>query len=1168
MSSSSASSANSDGGSGTTKSARRTAHDQDCASFLMSLKFSTPKNSSPESGNTCTGTTSDTKGKAGVTMTPAVRKATRTTSGDTATATGSDDNDNDNDKESISSKKNGNTSANANANASRNSSPETTTSTSSKSKHAANFKAEKDTACAAIDPSTSPTGGKSQIERSSDEAKQMAEKEKANSARTSPNLNPSVSASASTSPPVPKQINAKLSAPVSGLGSGSGSGGPLPISSLSIPVATSSPGPGPDGVIRSTSSPSSQNHNQQQSQQLHQKLPDILIAPAPGPVASSQAHIQAQAQAPLPLPSLPQAHVPGPVPVQVQPRIPPPASPVPLATNADPNHLSHMDCILREQCCQLFVTAGGSVDATAPVDIVSNPPNLNMMGLVGLRCTFCAKAEVSPTGTSTDTSNSNSSPDGTGNGSGTDNMGGKEKNIANANDKNAAKNATSGYGSPSTGIAFPGCIAEIYKSFAKMKKEHWEDCPHVPHSIRQQIIEERTEETKKSCYNRSPSHGIHGMHLNRSIESTIREACKQEHWQNSAKELGLEDVKRHGHGHGNGPHGHHNQGHLNEYGYPYNHHHGHGHGQGPIAKNQGIKLESAIMTSGGIIMGGFFINNFSQRRFEAALANQTYSPVPIRSLKTAIAMSGMGGSSGGSGNGDSNGNGNGSNSMQQQPPPHQGHYGAGNMHPHSSYHSNPNANAMGFNMNLQHNAMGGMHGTQSQQQQQHRQPHHPYHLNHHHNSFYVPQHHPHQHPHSQQHPMNMNGMNANGMNMNAGMNMGMNGHGMGGMNGHPHGHGGHPHPHPHNMNMPPNAGNPPGILSKRQPITSKNLSDYDVYDQEPRTISIINLPDSASEEKFKDFMGNTDLVDLSDREFIPDYIFLAMAQLQPCKVVPTDRIGTYKNRDLGFKGMSCKHCGGEPGFGRYFPETVRSLSQTTTSQTIVKHIAYKCLKCPLKIRDAVKELKILQEAKDKAAKEKRRSRFDERPKYGSRKVFFQRLWARLHGEEVSTDGGNKNKSNDSTQSSGSDGKDINNASDNGNGNSDKEDDGGNDKNNGGNSSDGGGNGKRKGNGGENGKDGKRHRSGSGGSSSTKKAGNKGVSSNTRIETEPSSEKRSRTVSPGTACGDVDGNAKINTKKPKGSKRKLQNVLQSSIHNASDEENRSRSVSFNSVGKRD
>ena len=182
--------------------------------------------------------------------------------------------------------------------------------------------------------------------------------------------------------------------------------------------------------------------------------------------------------------------------------------------------------------------------------------------------------------------------------------------------------------------------------------------------------------------------------------------------------------------------------------------------------------------------------------------------------------------------------------------------------------------------------------------------------------------------------------------------------------------------------------------------------DTDIHSKIDPTLKIqseIDLEDKSTLEKL---VGDSDLVDVDDRQYIPDYIFLSMAQLKSCRVTPLDRIGTYKSREIGFQGMACKHCGGEPGFGRYFPETLRSLSQTTTSQTIVKHIAYKCRKCPKDIKNSVRALKELQDAKDLMAKEYHRSRFEERPKYGSRKVFFQRFWARLH-EEDTVDGGKK-----------------------------------------------------------------------------------------------------------------------------------------------------------------
>lgn len=77
------------------------------------------------------------------------------------------------------------------------------------------------------------------------------------------------------------------------------------------------------------------------------------------------------------------------------------------------------------------------------------------------------------------------------------------------------------------------------------------------------------------------------------------------------------------------------------------------------------------------------------------------------------------------------------------------------------------------------------------------------------------------------------------------------------------------------------------------------------------------------------------------------------------------------------------------GFGRYFPNSVRSLAQTTTSQTILKHMGSKCRFCTPEVRNAILELQRQQAAREGLS--------SGRPRYGSRKIFFQRVWARLHG---------------------------------------------------------------------------------------------------------------------------------------------------------------------------
>ena len=149
---------------------------------------------------------------------------------------------------------------------------------------------------------------------------------------------------------------------------------------------------------------------------------------------------------------------------------------------------------------------------------------------------------------------------------------------------------------------------------------------------------------------------------------------------------------------------------------------------------------------------------------------------------------------------------------------------------------------------------------------------------------------------------------------------------------------------------------------------------------------------STTDMPWEMLLADSKLVYMKDKDLVPDSLFVAMAQMKICSLTQADRVGCYKARDIGFVGMCCKHCGGQPGFGRYFPNSVRSLAQTTTSQTILKHIGSKCRFCPPHVRQAVLELQRQQAAKEGIAAG--------RPRYGSRKIFFQRIWARLHGKKV------------------------------------------------------------------------------------------------------------------------------------------------------------------------
>lgn len=96
-----------------------------------------------------------------------------------------------------------------------------------------------------------------------------------------------------------------------------------------------------------------------------------------------------------------------------------------------------------------------------------------------------------------------------------------------------------------------------------------------------------------------------------------------------------------------------------------------------------------------------------------------------------------------------------------------------------------------------------------------------------------------------------------------------------------------------------------------------------------------------------------------------------------------DRIGKYKNRRIGFVGMCCKHCGGQPGSGRYFPGSFNSFLSGKNAENIVDHMMKDCTACPPYVRSVLEAL----EEKERQMKLK--------PPHGSRKRFFFHIWTKL-----------------------------------------------------------------------------------------------------------------------------------------------------------------------------
>ena len=123
-----------------------------------------------------------------------------------------------------------------------------------------------------------------------------------------------------------------------------------------------------------------------------------------------------------------------------------------------------------------------------------------------------------------------------------------------------------------------------------------------------------------------------------------------------------------------------------------------------------------------------------------------------------------------------------------------------------------------------------------------------------------------------------------------------------------------------------------------------------------------------------------------DMEMIPPYVYYLMRQVEPCHFTEADRFVARSKGPVGYPGFQCRHCSGHAGLGKYFPVSAKSLSTNSTSQNIHAHLL-KCRKCPEAIKDRLVQLKI----------EKSRS---PRLEPGWRKVFFDKVWERLHGKNV------------------------------------------------------------------------------------------------------------------------------------------------------------------------
>ena len=136
-------------------------------------------------------------------------------------------------------------------------------------------------------------------------------------------------------------------------------------------------------------------------------------------------------------------------------------------------------------------------------------------------------------------------------------------------------------------------------------------------------------------------------------------------------------------------------------------------------------------------------------------------------------------------------------------------------------------------------------------------------------------------------------------------------------------------------------------------------------------------------------VSDSPLVTMEDYGLVLDSQFAALSQMDRCKLQQEDQIGYNKGKQVGYVGLCCRYCGGRPNFGRFFPSTERNLEKTSARDTMVSHISLFCKQVPDDVKHALLSLKRIESSKDGSATMKKLI-------YGSGKLFFHRVWHRLH----------------------------------------------------------------------------------------------------------------------------------------------------------------------------
>ena len=180
---------------------------------------------------------------------------------------------------------------------------------------------------------------------------------------------------------------------------------------------------------------------------------------------------------------------------------------------------------------------------------------------------------------------------------------------------------------------------------------------------------------------------------------------------------------------------------------------------------------------------------------------------------------------------------------------------------------------------------------------------------------------------------------------------------------------------------------PQGIRVSAVPLPPSQRSHIHSTKERINTLDT-NIEKTQCENVKGDLKNNhSSLVAPNDAHTATSFSFELLSQMVSCTFTEADRLGKRKGLRTGFRGLACRHCYGGFGSGRFFPSSIKTMSDTSKTLNVLHSHVMRCRKCPEEVKEQLQ--------KYRATHDSERAKL----KFGSQKAFFAKIWNRLHGEE-------------------------------------------------------------------------------------------------------------------------------------------------------------------------